>query len=241
MKKNKSLILSGGRYSFLLMIAGVSMLLLMLSSCQAVFTYSPLSFLQRDPSTLSEAERVAYAEDALSSGDTTAMQKAYDSLKALLADNPDDPTLNELAAKLAVELSGVPTLVEGIISGEIDITGTTASQDIANFLSGSGVDPSYMEEAADYYVAADTGGADLNSTDYVMGSIGLLIKAADEASGNTGDYSTIEDPSTWNSTARSTATDALNFLNEGISGLSADDPSKAILQNFSDFISDYTI
>ena len=221
-------------------IAIVFFIILIFSSCQAVFTYSPLSFLQRDPSTLSAEEKVAYAENALSSGDAESMKKAYNALKDLLADNPDDPSLNELAAKLAVELSGVPTLIEGIVSGDIDLSGSSAGSDIAGFLSQEGVSPEYMEEAAQYYVTASENGADLDPTDYIMGSVGLLISAADEASGNKGDYSAIEDPSTWDSTAKATASDALDLLNEGISGLSADDPAKSVLEGFSDFIDDYT-
>ena len=44
--------------------AALAMVVLM-TGCQAIFTYSPLSFLQRDPSKMSLDQRINFAEQAL--------------------------------------------------------------------------------------------------------------------------------------------------------------------------------
>jgi len=46
------------------------------SGCQAVFTYSPFSFLQRDISSRPVEVQVSRAREALSSGDTEQMAEA---------------------------------------------------------------------------------------------------------------------------------------------------------------------
>ncbi len=221
----------------LFLLLGVLSVLL-ISSCEAIFTYSPVSFLQRDPANMSTAQKVSYAEEALSSGNKDAMLKAYESIKDLASKNPKDVELNMLAAKLAVELSGVPDVIDEIVQGKIDLGGNDAGKQIADFLGGNGVDPSLMIEASTYYVNADSNGGDLSSTDYIMGAIGILLDAADDVSS---DYSSISDPSAWssNSSAQTKAKEAADFLDKGLAGLPDNDPAKETLQQFSDFIGNY--
>ena len=215
-------------------------LLLFMWGCQAIFTYSPLSLLQRDPSTLSAGAQKTYAEDALASGDSEAIAKAYSSITTLLADNPDDPELNLLAAKLGVEVSGVPKLIDQIVQGELDLSDPTALSVVSDFINSSGVDPSVMVQAGEYYKAADANGGELSSTDYIMGSLGILLSAAEDASGSTNDFSSLGTPDTWSSTAQSEAQTAVDFLNEGLAGLPADDPTRSILEGFSGYIGNFT-
>ena len=54
---------------------------LVFGGCQAIFTYSPLTGLQTPPSSMTPAQRLTYAQDALASGDQSAMLKAYDAIK----------------------------------------------------------------------------------------------------------------------------------------------------------------
>ncbi|NOY09929.1 MAG: hypothetical protein GXP33_13930 [Spirochaetes bacterium] len=221
-------------------VAGIiTLLILMLFmwGCQAVFTYSPLSILQRDPSSLPASAQKTYAEDALASGDSEAIAKAYSSITALLADNPDDPGLNLLAAKLGVEVSGVPKLIDQIVQGELDLSDPNAVSTISDFISAGGVDPQVMVQAGEYYKAADANGGELSSTDYIMGSLGILLGAAEDANGN---FNSLETPGTWSSTAQSKAQSAADFLNEGLTGLPADDPARSILEGFSGYIGNFT-
>ena len=231
MKKRKESIV----FLFLLSVA----VIFIVSGCQAVFTYSPLSFLQRDPSTLSADAQKTYAEDALASGDAEAIAKAYDAIKALLADNPTDPELNLLAAKLGVEVSGVPGLINQIIQGELDLSGPNALSDVSDFINSGSVDPQAMIDAGTYYQAAESSG-ELTSTDYILGSLGILLGAASEASGSTTDLSSLETPGTWDAAAQSGAQVAVDFLNTGIEGLAADDPARDILTGFSDYLGNFT-
>ncbi len=215
-------------------------LLLFMWGCQAIFTYSPLSIFQRDPSTLSAGAQKTYAEDALASGDSEAIAKAYSSITALLAKNPEDPELNLLAAKLGVEVSGVPELIDQIVQGKLDLSGSSAVSDVSDFINSSGVDPSVMVQAGEYYRAADANGGELSSTDYIMGSLGILLGAAQDSGGSTNDFSSLGTPGTWNSTAQSEAQSAADFLNEGLTGLPADDPTRSILEGFSGYIGNFT-
>ena len=57
------------------------MILLALSACQAVFTYSPLAFLQLIPKELNADQLLDYSENALSSGDRNTMEISYEALK----------------------------------------------------------------------------------------------------------------------------------------------------------------
>ncbi|RKX82443.1 MAG: hypothetical protein DRP57_09875 [Spirochaetes bacterium] len=214
-------------FIFLLSIA----VIFIMSGCQAVFTYSPLSFLQRDPSTLSAAEQRTYAENALASGDADAIAKAYDAIKALLKDNPDDPELNLLAAKLGVEVSGIPSLIDQIIQGSLDLSGPDALDDVSDFINSDSVDPQAMIDAGTYYKNAESSG-ELTSTDYIMGSLGILLGAA---SGED-----LSDPGSWDTASQNEAQDAVDFLNKGIENLPADDPARDILTGFSDYLGNFT-
>jgi len=214
-------------FIFLLSIA----VIFIMSGCQAVFTYSPLSFLQRDPSTLSAAEQRTYAENALASGDADAIAKAYDAIKVLLEGNPDDPELNLLAAKLGVEVSGIPSLIDQIIQGSLDLSGPDALDDVSDFINSDSVDPQAMIDAGTYYQNAESSG-ELTSTDYIMGSLGILLGAA---SGED-----LSDPDSWDAASQNEAQDAADFLNKGIDSLAADDPARDILTGFSDYMGNFT-
>ena len=61
------------KYIFLILAIPV---LLFFMACQDIFTYSPFSGAQRDPSTMTDAQKINYANDALSSGDDEAIEKA---------------------------------------------------------------------------------------------------------------------------------------------------------------------
>ena len=83
----------------LLMGLAAAALLAFLVGCQAVFTFSPMGFLQRDPSRLPLAQKMTYAENALASGDDQTMLDAYNAIKNDAAGSADGD-LNLLAAKL---------------------------------------------------------------------------------------------------------------------------------------------
>ncbi|MGA2642607.1 MAG: hypothetical protein ABSG21_17090 [Spirochaetia bacterium] len=153
--------------SFLLLAS-----LFVLGGCQAIFTYSPLSGLQRDPASMSPAQRLTYAQNALDSGDATAMQKAYDAIK-----NDTSAAAQYTAALLGIELSGVPTLLRQSVSNPSNVT--TDLNGIQAFIANNNLQPALMVAAYGQLANAAAAGQVLAPMDYVMGSMGFLL-------GNTG-------------------------------------------------------
>jgi hypothetical protein len=149
--------------------------LLLLGGCEAVFTYSPFTGLQRDPSNFTPEQRLSYAEDALASGDLGAMQAALDAIKA-----DTSHAAVYTSAKLEIELSGLPTL-------GLDINDTTnldsvagASTTVGEFLTAHpGLQPSMLVDAGARLQSLE-GVAPLSDSDRVIGAIGLALAAAAE-------------------------------------------------------------
>ena len=146
----------------------VPFLVMLIGGCQAIFTFSPLSGLQRDPSTLSPEQRLTYAQDALASGDPAAMKKAYDAIK-----NDTRGTAQYTTAQLGIELSGVPTVLRQIASDPSTVT--TQLNAIDQFIADNHLDPTYMAAAAVQLQNAAAAGVTLAPMDYAMGSMGILL------------------------------------------------------------------
>ena len=60
----------------ILLLIIVSVLLII--SCQAVFTFSPISFLKRDITTLNKESQIFFAENALISGDLEEIKESIE-------------------------------------------------------------------------------------------------------------------------------------------------------------------
>jgi hypothetical protein len=198
---------------------GFLLLFLLAAACEAVFTYSPVAFLQRDPANLPPSQKKTFAEDALASGDSEAILKAYDAIKGDAGDSAD-PALQHLAAKLALELSGVTAMLSDIVGGEVILAGTLDPPAVNAFLAG--LDSRYTSEAGGFFDAANTNGADLSPTDYLLGGACLLFAAADSA-----DIVNV-------SAAEADSVKA--FVQDGIDSLPPGDPSLELLDGFHDFL-----
>jgi hypothetical protein len=154
---------------------------LLLGGCQAIFTYSPVQALQRSPSSLTPAERLAYAENALASGNKDTMKAAYNAIK-------DDPgaTAQYTAAQLGIEASGVPSLILSAVTdmlsgGSLPFTSGSPTA-VTDFLSAHPeVDPNYLIGAAGNL--QNVPAANLTTMDYVYGGIGLALVAAKQPDG----------------------------------------------------------
>jgi hypothetical protein len=142
--------------------------LLALGGCEQIFTYTPFAALRRDPSTLSSAQQLTYAEQALASGDKTAMAAAYDAIKA----NPS-PDAQHTTAEIGIELSGVSELLSGMVDGTVAMQATS----IPDFLAQhSDLKPDYLIDAADRLKTLNTDGVAISTNDRVMGCIGLALQ-----------------------------------------------------------------
>ena len=186
--------------------------LLLWAGCQAIFTNSPLSFLERDPANLPLDQKITWAENALASGDPEAMATAYDAIK-------DESGVDYLCANLALELSGVPQLLFEVIEGNIDYSSIT---DMENFLQNN-VDAEYVTFAAGHFLDTLNNDPDsLTGTDYILGAASLLFKAAELNGGSMG--------------AGIDTTDAVAFSTTVFSTMSPDDPAYEYMDELNTFI-----
>jgi len=192
-----------------------------LASCQAVFTWSPLAFLQRDPTEMTAEQKLSFAEQALASGDDAVVEKAYEAVAAEAAkpDNIDDPEIQYTAAQLALEVSGVSEVFDSVLGslaggGSVDISAATL--DLID-------DEAALANAGDFLVNADGAGADLSASDYLVGAIALVVS----------DPSTDVDAGTVDETSPDVI-QAVDFITQAIAELPADDPTVDFLQSFVD-------
>ena len=154
--------------------------LLMLGSCQAIFTYSPLEFLQRDVTTLPAEQQVGRAENALASGDTEEMKGAYDAVAVLLAESPDDPELQLLAADLAFGASGVTEVFTSILQDPEALTESTP-EDMLEILDTLDLD--LISAGASHIESAVAIGADVEDPQLILAGASLIASAAEDAGG----------------------------------------------------------
>ncbi|MBN1686595.1 MAG: hypothetical protein JW852_08055 [Spirochaetales bacterium] len=151
----------------------------LISACQAVFTYSPFSFLERDISTRPVVEQVARAREALSSGDTAQMAEAYAVVEALL-ETSDDPELYLLAADLAFGASGMTEVFTSALQ-DLDTITTGTPEDLQEVLDALDLD--LISEGVTYVQAADAADAEVSDTQYIIAGAALLTSAVEQAGG----------------------------------------------------------
>lgn len=170
---------------FIKMIASAAAALIILSSCQDVFTASVFSFVETDISTMNDTQKVSYASDLLATGTAAELAEAYSAIEALLPDDyatADDLTADELelvllAADLAVGSSGIGDAVTDALgmftSGEEG--GEASVDDII-----AGIDTENLESAVTLIEAAEANGAALSSEQYTNAAAAqLLVVLAD--------------------------------------------------------------
>lgn len=203
----------------------IAAIVCVMSGCEAVFTFCPVSFLQRPASGLAPEQQLSYAQDALSSGDRTTMQSAYDALAAQIAAGSTDTAANYTAAALALELSGAPAVLTEAMTGLL--SGTMPDITLADL---GEVNTDLLIAAGEFLQTAKAGDAELSAVDYVLGGVGIFL---DEAGG---DIAAIETMTT--AQLETAVTAASDFVTQGITdlGLAADDPVAAILTQFSAMI-----
>ena len=167
MKKNAKRMNGAG-----ILLKGLLYLVLLtalLSSCEQVFTYSPLSWAQRDPSDLSDAQKIAYAESVLGSGDADAMADAYEAIQ-----DSSDPDVQYLASQLAIGASGLNEAAAEILESLDDIDDTTLQGILDD------VDDEMLENAIAAMDAADADSStreDITAEDYVVTAAAILLAA----------------------------------------------------------------
>ncbi|MGA2973981.1 MAG: hypothetical protein ABSF77_01580 [Spirochaetia bacterium] len=194
-----------------------------LGGCEAIFTYTPLAGLQRPPSSLSAAEKLTYAQNALASGDKNAMLEAYDAIQ-----NDSSPEAQYLAAQLGIEISGVPEFILKVASGAVSLPASGDPSVITSFITDTaGVDPDYLIAAA--AILSQTSAADLTTMDYVYGGLGMALDAAQQPDG-TYDFTNIPPDK------QSELSDAKAFVQEAVTAMSPDDPAYSFLSSYNTYM-----
>lgn len=206
--------------------AGLFLLLIFIfSGCQAAFTYSPVAFLKRNPVNLTEDEKIQYAEYALAGGDETAIAAIYDVLKEEAVDSTD-ADLTFMAAQLALDLSGMPEVLDEILTSFIDLA--ASSKTIESFsdivdqaLTALSTDYEVLiEEAIDFLNATYVNDPTLITTYfYFAGGLSYFVLAVEAAEG-------IENLDINDTNIQA----AIDFVTLGVDALPEDDPDRLMLE-----------
>jgi len=206
-----------------IILIGISALLL--SACERVFTSSPFDFLQRDPASYSEAQQLAFAEDALASGDEAAMAAAFD-----LLSTSTDPETQLIAVELAFGAAGVASTLTDVIAG-LAAEGADPETVIAEALDGfTEADLALLLSAATLLDQADDS-VTPTAEQYAFAAIGLIAAAADDAGG----IDNLNPPPVA-SDAETYVNQATGFFDEAEALLLAEGESTEIIEGFTDLI-----
>ena len=159
-------------------LASLLCLVAILSSCENVFTTSPVAFLQRDPAGLSPEQQVEFGKDALASGDAEQMAAAYELLK-----ESDDPRTQLLAAELALGAAG---LESAVIAAAGDLSGgADAATVLEEVLSGFTESDLALMSAAAALIDEAEDSVTPSPEQYTFAAIGLIAIAIDANGGST--------------------------------------------------------
>ncbi|MDY7027356.1 MAG: hypothetical protein SVR04_03560 [Spirochaetota bacterium] len=150
----------------------VVLLVLLLGSCEQMFTFSPLSWAQRDPANLSDAQKIAYAESVLGSGDADAMADAYNAIK-----DSSDPDVQLLASKLALGASGINEAIENALANFDAIEADPNT--VSDYINTTTIDPDMLDNAINAMYDADADSEtkeDITQEDYLVIAASVVIR-----------------------------------------------------------------
>ncbi len=206
----------------------VTLASLLLMGCEYLFTNSPVSFLQRPVSSLSEEQQVEYGKDALASGDTDKMEDAYE----VLSENTDSKDAQYVAAQLGVELSGISEYLVAAVADSSSLPSDGDTTELEAFVAEHGLSPAYLVSAAENMTNAQALGEPLTPMDYVMGSLGLALGTA-QATSTGGSYFDFSNATTSDLAPAQAMSDAGLAA---VSSLDPSDPARQLLEAFNDYI-----
>lgn len=122
---------------------------------------------------MTSAQKVAYAQQALQSGNTAAMKKAYDAIKG-----STDPQTNLLAGELAFSASGASNALTQALG---DVASGASLSSVQSTLNS--VDINLAVDGAKNIQAASAGKASVSDTQYAVASAAYVVAAAQQAGG----------------------------------------------------------
>lgn len=150
------------------------------TGCESVFTYSPIAGLRRDTANLDPEEQAAIAAEAISAGDTEALNE-------LLADLRDsgDPAVLSVATDVAIALSGVPALVTevGATMLSVDTEDPAALEEALTSVTAaieSTVNTDAVEDVVTLIEQTEAAGGTPTSEQYYIAAASLTVKVVSE-------------------------------------------------------------
>ena len=182
------------RYAVLFLFSCMAVLI-GLTGCEAVFTYSPVAFLARNSDSIPASQKTDYYENLAASGGLT--EDNLSDLGQYAQENADNPEINKLAGTAYIEASGIETALSSVIeqmtSGEgvenIQIVSvftpaegeTVTGETISAAFTDIGVNVDKIKTGSDFLSNAEENGAELSEMDYVIGGVGLALGAVEDA------------------------------------------------------------
>jgi len=158
LKKKKAVL---RRFVYILLLTIITV------SCEQIFTYSPVTFAQRDPANLPDSQKVSYAQNILGSG---ASQEDLAAAYEAIADS-SDPEVQLLASQVAVAASGINEMVSDILEN-LDTFGD-AGQTIDDYLAE--IDDAMLANAI---TSMDAANADSSTSEAISPEDYLVTAAA---------------------------------------------------------------
>ncbi len=158
------------------------------TACQAVFTYSPVSFLQRDVSfeNITDIEQIKdKAREVLVNGSASDMKTAYNAVNDAITAGDDSPDTALLAADLAFGASGVNDVFTEILSDPESLSGATEDEitemlgDLDFVMISAGA--THVQNAVTAIEDGTSG--EVTETQYIIAGASLLVSAANDAGG----------------------------------------------------------
>ncbi len=195
----------------------------LLGGCYGLFTSSPVSSFQREPTALPLETRLTYAQDALATGNPELMRKAYDSLEGEPA-----AEAQYLSFQLGAEISGFPRFIRGLLDGTRFVH-RGSLREFDDYLAGNAVDPGYLVAAAGHLRDAEASGATIQPLDCVAAACGAIFAEALQPDGTLN----LSDPSSLDLAG------ATSFIDEALRMLvdrPPEDPERLFISTFGEYL-----
>ncbi len=165
----------------LFLIVMVVFMVVMLGACQDVFTSNAFFWYKADMANMTDAQKISYAKDLLSSGNKEELAAAYEEIKKMLPST--DPEVVVLAAELALASSGIDDAVAEALKQLGGGGGAADPVDAVNAIIGA-VDKTNLDEAVDLVAAAESmDGVTLTADQYANAAAAQVLVIIDTVGG----------------------------------------------------------
>lgn len=175
---------------------------LLVAGCEQFFTTNLLSSFKRDPSTLTDAQKITYAQSAIDSGDAQTMFDAFNALTSGKTTSQLTDQEKSLAVQLGIGASGVSNTIASALADYSSGGDPTSSLDQASSVIDAGV----ADQTAAILMAMPS---DQVTSDQLILAAASLVLAAGQSAGGVDQLPSTSDP-----TAQARLNNATTLLNQ---------------------------